>query len=353
VSEGKRADGTKGTKIARGVSVTIRDVAREAGVSVATVSMVLNDSGPRFRIAVDTQARVRETARALGYVADRRAQSLRSGLATRTVLVAFIARHVPDAFFVDILHALDAAAAAHGRDTQFHLVRTGEPKSWEALHAAAKACAGTIVVGSPPPAELAALRAFPVPVVQIGAGEASTDGAGRAVVRVDNHAAGQSVAAHLLELGHRRIAIIGPKERNWYAPFIERRAGIEASLAEAGASTPWVVFATEPDVVTVNQLRAQGATAAVCLYDRLALRFMREARLAGISIPDALSVASFDDMEWSTLLSPSLTSVRIPRREMAEAAVQTLEALLNGGTPGITTLKPDLMARESTAPLPA
>src|SRR5688572_17073880 len=100
-------------------SITIRDVARVAGVSPATVSVVINGSGGRLRIAPATQERVLSAAHDLGYVADPRVQALRRGR-TRTVLMAFVARQVPDAFFVEILRALDREAAQCRRDAHVH-----------------------------------------------------------------------------------------------------------------------------------------------------------------------------------------------------------------------------------------
>jgi DNA-binding LacI/PurR family transcriptional regulator len=332
------------------VAVTIRDVARAAGVSVATVSLVVNGSGERFRIAPATRERVLACAAELGYVADARVRGLRGGPA-RTVLVAFVARQVPDAFFVDILHALDGAAARHGRDTQFHLVRAPlDDAGWQALRGAAKAAAGVVLVGSPPPHEAAPLRALqlhalPVPAVQIGSGEAPP---GAAVVRVDNHLAGMLVARHLIDLGHRSTALLGP--HRWYAPFQERRDGILAALEEAGLPAPLVVSEPEPDHETVARLRRAGVTAVVCLYDRLALGLLRQARLAGIAVPRAWSVAGFDDMDWSALLSPALTTVHIPRARMAEAAMERLETLLRGeAADAPLVIAPELVVRESTA----
>jgi LacI family transcriptional regulator, repressor for deo operon, udp, cdd, tsx, nupC, and nupG len=325
-------------------SVTIKDVARAAGVSPATVSVVVNGSGGRLRIAPATQERVLAAAHEMGYVADPRVQALRRGR-TRTVLMAFVARQVPDAFFVDILRALDHGAAQRGRDAQFHLVR--EEGGWEALRGSAKAAAGVILVGSPPPHQTVPLRALPVPLVQVGSGDPLP---GAAVVRVDNRLAGRRVAEHLLRLGHREIAVLGP--RQWYAPFVERRGGLLKSLESGGARVPLVLSAPEPDHETIAQLRAARVTAVVCLYDRLALGLLREARLAGIGVPAEWSVAGFDDMDWSALLAPSLTTVRIPRARMAAAALAQLEALLEGRSPAPVVLSPDLIVRESTSERP-
>lgn len=333
------------------MGVTIRDVARATGVSVATVSLVLNGEGDRLRIAPATQQRVREGARVLGYIADSRARALRRRSAARTVLVAFVARQVPDAFFVELLHALDEAAARVGRDTQFHLIRSGDASSWDIARAAAKSCAGAILVGSPPAADVVGRDAFPVPVVHLGAGdELHYDG----VVQVDNVRAGRAVAEHLLALGHRRIAVLGP--RRWYAPFVERRAGIDQALRDAGLPAPDAWSDPEPDQETVVRLRRGGITAIACLYDSLALRLLREARLAGMEVPREWSVTGFDDMEWSALLSPALTTVRIPRRRMASAAIERLEALV-AAQPATHSfapivLHPELVIRESTASPP-
>ena len=339
--------------------MTIRDVARAGGVSVTTVSLTVNGKGDRVGIAADTRRRVLECARSLGYVADPRVRALRRGR-TRTVLVAFVARQVPDEFFVDVLHALDGEAAQRGRDTQFLLLRpegpagagTGEvprvragagERPWDALRGAAKAAAGVVLVGSPP---ADAGPPLPAPLVQIGSGRAP---AGAAVVQVDNRLAGRLVAEHLLGLGHRRVAILGP--RRWYPPFVERREGLLQAFAVAGAPPPAVLVAPRPDGETVRRLRDAGVTAVACLYDRLALELLRAARLAGVPVPGQWSVAGFDDMPWSALLAPALTTVRVPRAGMAAVAMARLEALLAGEAPGAPeVLAPELVVREFDRP---
>ena len=344
------------------MAATIRDVARAAGVSAATVSLVVNGGGERVRIAAATRQRVLAAADDLGYVADPRVQALRRG-ATRTILAAFVARMVPDAFFVDILHALDAAAARRGRDVQFRLIRPGsadgdgrcdgsggdgDGDGWEALRSASKAAAGVVLVGSLRPGavgDAGRRRPLPVPSVQLGSGDGLP---GVSVVRVDDRHAGRAVAEHLLALGHRTTAVLGPS--TWYAPFVERREGYLEVLRGAGAPDPLVVSESHPDGATVARLREAGVSAVVCLYDRLALALLRQARLAGIRVPTDWSLAGFDDMDWSAMLAPSLTTVRIPRARLAAAAVERMEALIAGGAPGEPlVIGPQLVARESTA----
>jgi LacI family transcriptional regulator len=184
-----------------------------------------------------------------------------------------------------------------------------------------------------------------VPAVQIGSGDGLP---GVAVVRVDNRGAGRAVAEHLLALGHRATAVLGPS--TWYAPFVERRDGYLEVLREAGAPEPLVLSESHPDAATVARLRAADVGAVVCLYDRLALALLREAHRAGVRVPEDWSLAGFDDMDWSALLAPALTTVRIPRAHLAAAAVERLEALIAGAAPGAPqVIEPELVARESTA----
>ncbi len=320
-------------------------------MSASTVSHVVNGSAGRVRIAAATRERVLACAQALGYVADPRVQALRRGH-TRTILAAFVARQVPDSFFVDLLHALDTEAARRGRDVQFQLIRPGPDgrpgETWNALRAAAKAAAGVVLVGSLPPNDAGPGQPLPVPAVHIGSGEALP---GAAVVRVDNWYAGRVMAEHLLAMGHSVTALLGP--HTWYAPFIERRDGYLAAFRNRGAPDPLVLSAPHPDAGTVASLRDAGVSAVACLYDRLALAFLRAARLAGVRIPEDWSLCGFDDMEWSALLSPSLTTVHIPRARMAAAAMERLEALIEGASPEALreplVIVPELVVRESTA----
>ncbi len=113
------------------MAATVRDVAHAAGVSIATVSVVVNGTAGRFRIAPATRERVLARAAELGYVADARVRGLHSGR-TRTVLAPLIARQVPDAFFVEVLQALDGAAARKGRTPN---ITSWVPRSIDRLEA--------------------------------------------------------------------------------------------------------------------------------------------------------------------------------------------------------------------------
>jgi DNA-binding LacI/PurR family transcriptional regulator len=225
-------------------------------------------------------------------------------------------------------------------------VRSGDG-GWDTLRAASKASAGVVLVGSLAPDDAPPdrpRRPLPVPAVQIGAGDALPD---VAVVGVDNRAAGRAVAEHLLALGHDTTAVLGPSA--WYAPFVDRREGYLETFRAAGMPEPLVLSQSHPDGTTVAALRAAAVSAVVCLYDRLALATLRQARLAGVRVPADWSLAGFDDMDWSAMLAPSLTTVHIPRARLAAAAVARLEALIAGEAPGAPlVIVPELVVREST-----
>jgi len=324
---------------------TIRDVAKKAGVSVSTVSLVLNGHGRKVRIAAATQAHVLSVAKHLGYVPDRRAQSLRSRKGSNTVGVVFVSDRVPEAFFVDIMQAVQSAASLEGWETHFQIMSSKSPETLAALRAMAKELAGAILVGDRDENLYDSTHPLDFPIVRIGAGHPDTN---RAVVRVDNRHGGRTVGEHLLELGHRRVAIIGP--RQWYTPFEDRRDGIVETLTNAGLEAPVIESEDEPGVEVAHRLYDAGVTATVCLYDRLALRFLQRLNEAGIAVPHQMSLVSFDDLEWAAFLSPSLTTVRIPRNEMGEAAVRLLKQLISGEERLLPhVIKPTLMVRDSTA----
>ena len=325
---------------------TIWDVAKEAGVSIATVSFVLNGHGDRNRISADTQEHVRQVAERLGYVADRRAQSLRSRRAMNGIAVVFVATRVPTDFFSEIMQSISDAAAREGWETQFHLMNPRKPQTLAWLRGMSKAFAGAILVGDMDEDVYRETKDLALPIVRVGADHPDTQ---KAVVRVDNFKAGRAVAGHLMALGHKRIAVLGPAR--WHAPLADRAEGVREALRAAGLEPVAVVSNGNPDAGTVEEILKAGSTATVCLYDQLALRFLRRAREAGVRIPAHMSLASFDDLEWAGELSPPLTTVHIPRLEMGEAAVGLLKRLIAGEKslePYV--IEPQLIVRESTAP---
>ena len=332
--------------------VTIREVAEEAGVSIATVSRVLNERGD---VAPETRELVSQVIRDRGYVANRSARGLSAG---RTGLVGLLVPLVYPVYFSAILAG--ASEALHENDQRMVLSPTGHEHAREVslidrlMHGLTDGA--LIVLPEESSEELTRLL----------------DGGYRFVVvdprlRLDDripsvsaaHAFGADQAMrHLLELGHRRIAAItGP--RGWVATE-DRRRGYHAALAGAGI-LPDPGLEIESDFEITGGREAAGKlldlaeppTAILAFNDNLAIGTVQAARTRGVRVPEDLSVVGFDDVELATIVSPALTTVRQPLAEMGRTAVSLLTRLLEGQR--IETLHIELgtrlVVRDSTGPL--
>ena len=172
-------------------------------------------------------------------------------------------------------------------------------------------------------------------------------------VGFDNRAAGRAIAGHLVGLGHRRIAMIsGVTAGNDRAR--DRLAGVRAELKRAGLVLECVVEAPYSlgagRAALGRVLAAARPTAVVCGNDILAIGAIQEAQSRGIGVPTGLSIAGFDDMEIATVVSPALTTVRLPIAEIGVRAAGYLIARLRGADPPARMALPiELVARASTA----
>jgi LacI family transcriptional regulator len=332
--------------------VTIREVAEEAGVSIATVSRVLNG---RDDVAPETRVLVARIIRDRGYIANRSARGLSGG---RTGLIGLLVPLIYPVYFSAILSG--ASEALHENDQRVVLSPTGHEHAREVtlidrlMHGLTDGA--LIVLPGESSEEL----------------ERLLDGGYRFVVvdprlRLDDripsvsaaHASGADQAMrHLLELGHRRIgAITGP--RGWVATE-DRRRGYHAALAGAGIlPDPGLEIESDFEIPggreAAGQLLdlAEPPTAIFAFNDNLAIGAIQAARARGIRVPDDLSVVGFDDVELATIVTPALTTVRQPLAEMGRTAVSLLTRLLENQR--IETLHIELgtrlVVRDSTAPL--
>jgi LacI family transcriptional regulator len=334
--------------------VTITDVAQEAGVSVATVSKVING---RDGIAARTVAHVQEVVQRLGYEQSIVARSLRSH---RThVIGVLVAEFEP--FSTEILKG--AGAALSGTDYAL-LAYTGGGSGrpgWERRYLAR--LSGTLIDGAVLVTPTVVDPDGEVPVVAVdphaGPGDLPS-------VDSDNLAGAVLATRHLLALGHTRIGFLGGR------PDLEssrlREAGFRQALAEAGL-TP------DPDLVRVAEYQRGGAdaptaamlalveppTAIFAANDLSAMGILDTARRLGVRVPDDLSVVGFDDIPESAATEPPLTTVRQELQRLGAAAVELLRHRLGGaggaGQPGGGTdvpahvrLPTTLVERGTTAP---
>jgi DNA-binding LacI/PurR family transcriptional regulator len=330
------------------MSATIRDVAARAGVSVATVSRVVNRSPHRVHPA--TRRRVLAAVRALGYDANIIAQGLKKR-STRTV--ALIVPDISNPFFPAIARGIEDAARARGYAVL--LCNTYEDLDRERAYLTLlgqRMVDGVVfaTVGSNT-AHLRALRREGRPVVLVAR---DVEGLRIDTVLVDNFRGEFEATRHLLALGHRRIAhIAGPTALHVAA---ERRRGYLEALAAAGLRRDAALiaegdFAASGGRRAVGALLARGArfTAVVCANDLMAIGAIEALRAAGRRVPDDVAVVGFDDITFASLVSPALTTVAQPKYRMGQLAMERLLQLMNGSDrrPRQTVLAPQLIVRES------
>jgi LacI family transcriptional regulator len=332
--------------------VTIREVAEEAGVSIATVSRVLNG---RDDVAPETRELVSQIIRDRGYIANRSARGLSAG---RTGLVGLLVPLVFPVYFSAIVSG--ASEALHENDQRVVLSPTGHEHAREVtlidrlMHGMTDGA--LIVLPEESSDELARLLEGGYRFVVVDPRLPLDD---RIPSVSAAHASGADQAMrHLLGLGHRRIAAVtGP--RGWVATE-DRRRGYHAALAGAGIlPDPGLEFESDFEISGGREAAAklldlaEPPTAILAFNDNLAIGVIQAARARGVRVPEDLSVVGFDDVELATIVSPALTTVRQPLAEMGRTAVSLLTRLLENQR--IETLHIELatrlVVRDSTAPL--
>jgi len=335
----------------RASRATIRDVARRAGVSVATVSRVVND---RPDVSQETRDAVMEVVRAMSFTTNRSARGLSKG---RTGLVGCTIPYVLGDYYASILSG--ATEALHEQEMRAVLCPTRHEHDREAA-LVERLLRGTtdgaiLVLPSESAEELGDLESQGFPFVVIDAPMPLPERV--PVVSATHWAGARSATEHLLELGHRRIAIIEGRD-GWVATE-ERANGYQAALAGAGVlPSPELVdrgnFEIADGYEAARRLLAldDPPTAIFASNDNMAIGALHAAAELGFSVPEQLSIVGFDDSELSRVVTPALTTVRQPLEEMGRMAVSLLSRLIDGQR--VETLRIELatrlVVRRSTAP---
>ena len=335
--------------------VTIAAIADAAGVSVPTVSRVLNG---RADVSTATRERVEQLLRDRGY---RRRNSRQPGRA-QILDVVFDALDSPWA--VELIRGVADVAHAAGAGTVVSAVHQDETATRQWLrNLRSRTCDGVIFVLAEPTAPIhTQLRRLHIPVVVIDPPShhptSGGVGIGVATVGATNWAGGLSATEHLIALGHRRIGLIaGPRALScsrarldgYRAALAAAGIGLDAGLAVQGD------FQHESGYVAGGRLLdlAEPPTAVFATSDQMALGVYEAARRRGLRVPADLSVVGFDDLPEARWSAPPLTSVRQPLAEMGGLAAHTVLRLARGETlqaPRVE-LATELVVRHSTAPV--
>lgn len=333
-------------------AVTIRDVARRAGVSVATASRALNG---KDAVRPGTRDRILDVMQELGFAPSQAARRLSLGRTlTIGVVVSFLTR--PQA--AERLRGVDAVLA----DSEFDLVIYNVESVQKRDHyletlARSQRTDGLVVMSLPPePAAAAALRAAPVPVVFIDVHSAVIEGLPRVVG--DDVAGGALAARHVLELGHRQIGFIGDVAESpfGFTSSRDRQEGAAEALREAGVELrpEWIGRGAHGryearDLARQMLSRERRPTAILAASDTQALGVIAAARELGLHVPNDLSVVGYDDIEAADYVG--LTTVRQQLFESGRLGAELLFGEIRERSPEapVAVLPPELVVRGTTA----
>jgi LacI family transcriptional regulator len=331
----------------------LADVAKLARVSIGSASRALSMPDA---VKPTTLAAVRKAAEKLRYVPDGAARALALG---RTATIGVQVPTLANPVYAHFTHAAQQACAA--RDHRLIVVTDeydDEQQRRNIRELVEQRVAGLILVGSEHHPDVAqAIAQTQTPHIHTWSFD---EARGRGCVGISNRKAASAMVRHLLDLGHRHFAVLsGHTAHNERSR--SRLEGIRDALAEAGCELPAknIIFTA----FTINAGRECFArlternelpTAILCGTDLLAAGCVAEAKSRGIRVPQQLSVAGFDDVDFASLLDPPLTTVRVPAEAMGIQAVEALLAHIALKQPIVDIeLSADLILRGSTGPAPA
>ncbi len=327
-------------------SVTIRDVARAANVSTATVSRVLNRSET---VAEPTVSRVLKVANELDYVPHGGARSLAS---KRTDTIGVLLPDLHGEFFSELIRGIDAGTSAHG----LHLLLSrshGDPQEAAAVLRAMRSRVDAMLVMSPyaDGEELSTALKGDVPLVLLNSSSGGVGGR-HPTFAIDNHAGAYAITAHLIETGRRRIAFIAGPADNIEAA--ERLRGYRAALAATGQSGEQIAqgdFTEHSGLAAARQLlRTANPDAIFAANDMMAIGCLQALREAGLRVPGDVALAGFDDIPVARFVEPPLTTAGVSIAEIGRQALECCVAIIRGADAGDRnrTFTPQLVVRAST-----
>jgi LacI family transcriptional regulator len=334
----------------------VKDVAARAGVSVGTVSNVLNG---RRSVREDIRLRVEQAIAELGFVRNESARQLRAG---RSRTLAYVLLDTTNPFFTDVARGVEEVARQAG--LALFLCNSDQDAAREDDYLELllqQRVRGVLVTPvDTAGARLAALPARGVPVVLLD--RAEHDGFSGCSVSVDDVEGGDLAATHLIELGHRRLAFVGGPTH--LVQVRDRLRGARQAVAAAGLPEDALVV-LETVSLTVAEWRRAGTvltglparrrpTGVFCANDLLALGLLQQLAQLGVDVPGDVAIVGYDDIEFAAAATVPLTSVRQPRHLLGRTAAELLleeDAALEARQPHShrqVQFSPDLVVREST-----
>lgn len=332
---------------------TIKDVARLARVSTATVSAVVN--GSSF-VSAPLKARVIEAVAELGYAPSGVARSLRT---QSTRLIGIVVADITNPFFAEFVRLAGVAAQARGYSVLLCEADHDSAKEQAALRLLKAHRVDGVILCPTGPAEIYGIppvSIFPTPIVMV---DRIIPGAPFDAVSIDNHRAAYDLTRHILSLGHTRVAIVAGSPH--LSNTADRLAGFTDALAASGISP-------DPALLVYADFRQDRArelcqtllaapnrpTALFVSNNQMMIGAMQALTDLGLSCPVDVSLAGIDDFPWAGIFAPRLTTQKQPIQALADHTVRILHARMQDGTraPERVVLASELMVRDSCAPPP-
>ncbi|MEU8659659.1 LacI family DNA-binding transcriptional regulator [Actinoplanes philippinensis] len=331
------------------------DIAKQAQVSEATVSRVIND---RPGVSAETRQAVLTALDVLGYERPERLRKRSAGL------VGLVVPELDNPIFPAFAQVIESTLAQHGYTPVLCTQSPGGVTEDEYVEMLLDRQVSGIVFISSLSADTTSDRSRyqrlldrPLPIVLVNGYAKELEAP---FVSCDDRVAGDLGVTHLVALGHRRIGMIsGPnrfintqRKLEGYRAAMKREVGL--TDAEVDELVSLTLFGVEGGEVAAERLLTRGATGIICASDMMALGAIRAARRRGLRVPEDVSVIGFDDSALIPFTDPPLTTLRQPVASMAVAAVRSLVDEINGhGAPHSEYLfHPELVVRNSTAIAP-
>ena len=326
--------------------MTIRDVARASAVSVATVSRVLNGSGP---VRDETRRRIREVVERFHYSPHGAARSL---ITRKTSTLGVVLPDLYGEFFSELIRGIDSCA----RESGYHVLVSGSHSDRSEIEAVLRATRGRVdgLIVMSPDLDARTLKTNPhdgLPIVLLNG-----NGRGFDSIHVDNYGGARSMVRHLIDLGHRRIAHLAGPSGNRDAA--ERLRGYRDAMRTVSRRIAKDLV-VEGDFREAAGYRAGGRllawkdppTAVFAGNDSMAIGLLAAFQEAGVRVPRDVAVAGFDDIPIARFTTPALSTVRVPIAELGSKATRRLLERLsasNGHSVRHEILATTLVVRDSS-----
>ncbi|MEM6782402.1 MAG: LacI family DNA-binding transcriptional regulator [Bacteroidota bacterium] len=338
------------------MGATIHDVARRAGVSISTVSRVLNQTA---NVSKRRRARVREAAAALGYSPNPAARSL---LGRSSGSLGIVLPYITGEFFSEFLHGIDTVAQEHDLYCFVSSSHRNDGEFAHVLREIGRRADGLLIMATETEAKtLATLLPQGLPIVFVNTPpfDQALEGVllhhDHDAIRFDNRGGAYAIAQHVIEQGARRLTVVRGPMRAYDAE--ERLAGIRAAMGDAGLDVARLTvvqgdYTQEAGYRAGQRIVEQGdrPDAVMACNDLCAIGVLRALREARIRVPDDVMVTGFDDTPLARYVSPPLTSAHVPIRDIGAWAVKRLVLRIRGAQGGGLGSEGDLGPEGSLRP---